>query len=218
MQIAVPLTDEAFSEEVGRAASLGADIIELRVDQFKDKSTEHVLECIDLVHSKGLKTILTVRIPQEGGAYVENRLEIFEAAASVSDYTDLELTAREDILKVREFMGNGKLIVSFHDFERTPPLWLLKEVYREAKRFGAHIPKIAVMANSLDDVARLLCLGNEEKGEKILIAMGELGSVSRIAAYAFGSVISYASLERSFAPGQIPLEEMVKLRERFYRV
>ncbi len=218
MQIAVPLTDEALSEEVGRAASLGADIIELRVDQFKDKSTEHVLECIDLVHSKGLKTILTVRIPQEGGAYVENRLEIFEAAASVSDYTDLELTAREDILKVREFMGNGKLIVSFHDFERTPPLWLLKEVYREAKRFGAHIPKIAVMANSLDDVARLLCLGNEEKGEKILIAMGELGSVSRIAAYAFGSVISYASLERSFAPGQIPLEEMVKLRERFYRV
>lgn len=218
MQIAVPLTDEALSEEVGRAASLGADIIELRVDQFKDKSAEHVLECIDLVHSKGLKTILTVRIPQEGGAYVENRLEIFEAAAPVSDYTDLELTAREDILKVREFMGNGKLIVSFHDFERTPPLWLLKEVYREAKRFGAHIPKIAVMANSLDDVARLLCLGNEEKGEKILIAMGELGSVSRIAAYAFGSVISYASLERSFAPGQIPLEEMVKLRERFYRV
>ncbi len=220
MQIAVPLTDEALSEKVERAGSYGADIIELRVDQFRDTSVEHVIECIDLVQSKGLKTILTVRSPQEGGKPVSNRLEIFKRAAPVSDYTDIELSSREEIPAVREFVkkGKGKLIVSFHNFEVTPPTWVLREVLRESKRYGADIPKIAVMPNSVEDVARLLCLGNEEKGDKVLISMGSLGSISRLAGFVFGSVISYASLDESFAPGQIPLRELVELRKRFYKV
>ncbi len=218
MLIAVPLSDKALSQNVERARSLGADIVELRVDQFEDTSLDHVRECFEVVKSKGLMTILTVRLPEEGGRRVLNRLEIFEALAPLSDFTDVELTAKEDILEVREFVrkGSGKLIISYHDFEKTPPIWLLKEIYREAVRFGADIPKISVMAKSKEDTARLLCLGNEVHGDKILISMGKEGSISRIAAPIFGSVISYASLDVSFAPGQLPLEKLVELRQIFY--
>jgi 3-dehydroquinate dehydratase-1 len=218
MLIAVPLSDRAFSEKVKKARSLGADIIELRVDQFEDTSIGHVGRCLESVKEEGLKTILTVRIPQEGGRPVANRTEILREFAPISDYTDVELIARQEVQAVKEFIskGKGKLIVSFHDFDKTPPLWVLREILREAKRLGADIPKISVMARERKEVARLLCLGNEEPGDKILISMGKVGSISRIAGFVFGSVISYASLEESFAPGQITLQELVKLRDFFY--
>ncbi|HIC97546.1 MAG TPA: type I 3-dehydroquinate dehydratase, partial [Aquificaceae bacterium] len=86
---------------------------------------------------------------------------------------------------------------------------------REGYRRGG-IPKVAVMAHTLEDVQRLLCAASEEKYEKILISMGEVGRVSRVCAYVFGSVITYASFKTSLAPGQLPLEEMVRLRELIF--
>ncbi|MFN7065921.1 MAG: type I 3-dehydroquinate dehydratase, partial [Aquificaceae bacterium] len=75
---------------------------------------------------------------------------------------------------------------------------------------------IAVRANSYEDTARLLCLGKEEEGEKILIAMGEYGRASRLMGFVFGSVISYSFIGSSVAPGQIELEEMVRLRSLLF--
>jgi len=150
--------------------------VELRVDQFGRTDAEYVEDLAHRVRDSGLKLILTVRIPQEGGREVRNREEIFRRVAPLSDFTDVELRER-----------------------------------------ASGIPKIAVRANSMEDVARLLCIGHQEKYDKILIAMGEVGKISRIAGFVFGSVITYASLDESLAPGQIPLEETVKLRELFYK-
>ncbi|HIQ49175.1 MAG TPA: type I 3-dehydroquinate dehydratase, partial [Aquifex aeolicus] len=54
------------------------------------------------------------------------------------------------------------------------------------------------------------------EGEKIVISMGNYGKISRVASFIFGSIITYCSLEKSFAPGQIPLDEMIKLKKAFY--
>ena len=214
MLIAVPLTDKNFKERVKEAKEKGADLVELRVDQFSRTEVGYVLELIRFAKSIGLGTILTVRKPEEGGREVKNRREIFEKVGPESDYVDLELSSRDLIVPVREAVseGGGKLILSFHDFERTPPSWVIREVIREGIRYGG-IPKVAVTARSYEDVARLLCTASKERGEKILIAMGDLGKVSRVAGFVFGSVITYASLGEALAPGQLPLEEVVKLRE-----
>ncbi len=218
MLIAVPLTDKNFSDRVREAKDKGADLVELRVDQFSRTEVSYVTELLELAKDVGLGTILTVRIPSEGGREVSNRREIFEKVAPMSDYTDVELSERELLIFVRNTVerGGGKMIVSFHNFEMTPPNWVIREIIREGHRYGG-IPKVAVKANSHEDVARLLCVGNQEKYEKILIAMGDLGKVSRIAGFIFGSVITYASLGESLAPGQLPLEEVVKLRELLYK-
>ncbi len=216
MLIAVSLNDKDFKENVKEAKNLGADIIELRVDTFSDTSVEKVREFIDFVHSYGLKTILTVRDPKEGGSEVKNREEIFKKLSRISDFVDVELRNKDLIFKVREWKGeNTKIIVSYHDFERTPANWVLREILREAKRFG-DIPKLAVKANSYEDSARLLCVANQEKYEKIVIAMGDFGKITRIAGFIFGSVISYASLKEALAPGQIPAKKLVELRKLFY--
>jgi 3-dehydroquinate dehydratase-1 len=218
MLIAVPLTDRDFRDRVRKAKEEGADLIELRVDQFENTEVDYVLERVNFVKDAGLKTILTVRSPEEGGREVKNRREIFEKVAPSCDFADIELSSRELIIPVRNAVskGGGRLIVSFHNFELTPPNWIVREVLREGHRYGG-IPKVAVKANSYEDVARLLCVGNQEKYEKILISMGDLGRVSRLAGYLFGSVITYASLGESLAPGQLPLKDMVKLRELFYK-
>ncbi len=218
MLIAVPLTERNFSERVREAKEKGADLVELRVDQFERRDAEYVEERVREVKEVGLGVILTVRSPEEGGRDVRNKREIFERVAPLCDYADIELSSRDMIIPVRNAVarGSGKLIVSFHNFELTPPNWVLREVLREGHRYGG-IPKVAVRANSYEDVARLLCVGNQEKYEKILIAMGDVGSISRLAGYIFGSVITYSSLGESLAPGQLPLEDMVKLRELFYK-
>lgn len=216
MLIAVPLDDKDFSNKIKEAKEKGADIVELRVDQFSNTSVDYVKDKLLEVKERGLKTILTVRIPEEGGREVKNREEIFEKLAPLSDYTDIELSQRSLLVKLHNLLdGKGRLIISYHNFEVTPPNWIIREVLREGYRFGG-IPKIAVKANSYEDVARLLCISRQVEGEKIVIAMGDYGKVSRIAGYIFGSVITYASLGKSFAPGQISLEEMVKLKKLLY--
>ncbi|MFN3470978.1 MAG: type I 3-dehydroquinate dehydratase [Aquificaceae bacterium] len=217
MLIAVPLSDKNFEENLRLCKEGGADIIELRVDLFEKKEAGFVLECIKKVQSMGLESILTIRSEKEGGSKVENRLEIFRVCSPHSNYTDIELYSQDILPQVREIVkGSGrKLIISYHNFDLTPPNWILREVFREAKRWHADIVKIAVRANSYQDTARLLCLGKEEEGEKILIAMGEYGKISRIAGFIFGSVITYSFVGSAVAPGQIELKEMVKLRSLF---
>jgi len=218
MLIAVPLTDKNFEENLRVCKELGADIVELRVDMFEDKDPQKVKELIEKVQKEGLKTILTIRSEKEGGKHVENRIELFRALSPISDYTDLELSSLSLISEVRDITkAHGKkLILSYHDFEKTPPKWVIREIFREARRWGAEITKVAVKANSYRDVSELLCVGKEEEGEKILIAMGNIGKISRLAGFVFGSVISYAYVGFAVAEGQIPLEEMVRLRKLFY--
>ena len=218
MLIAVPLSDIDFDKNLLLCKEKGADIVELRVDLFENKDPENVLSCIHKAHEIGIQTILTVRSEREGGKPVEDRLKIFNACSPHSDYTDIELSSQDIIQDVRDTVKSWgkKLIVSYHNFELTPPNWILKDIFREARRWGADIVKISVKANSYEDVARLLCLGKESDGEKILIAMGEYGKVSRLAGFIFGSVITYAFVGSAVAPGQLSLEDMVALRKMFY--
>ncbi|NPA32708.1 MAG: type I 3-dehydroquinate dehydratase [Aquificae bacterium] len=217
MLIAVPLDDKDFSAKVREAKEKGADLVELRVDQFSDTSLPYVKELLLYAKDSGLGTILTVRIPEEGGREVPNREELLWELSVLSDYTDVELSQRGLIVKLypRVKEAGKKLIISYHNFELTPPNWIIREVLREGYRYGG-IPKLALSARSYEDVARLLCVARQVEGEKILISMGQKGKISRVAGFVFGSVITYAFLGKSFAPGQIPLEEMVRLRDLFY--
>lgn len=218
MLIAVPLTDIEFDKRLEACRTLGADIVELRIDMFENTQVERVRKLIQKAHSAGLMTILTIRSEEEGGRKVENREELFEQLSALSHYTDVELSSLSILPKVRDIVKahNRKLIISYHNFSATPPRWILREVFRSARRWSADIVKIAVKANSYKDVAELLCIGKEEEGEKILISMGKMGSISRLAGFVFGSVISYAFIDEQVAEGQIHLEQMVKLRKLFY--
>lgn len=216
MKIAIPITDFDFDNMLLKAQK--ADILEFRVDSFSNKDPKYVLWLLEKAKKLNFDIILTIRSQKEGGAYVENRVELFETLTPFVDYVDIELSSTDIISYIsRLAKENGKkLIVSHHNFELTPANFVIKELIREALRYG-DIPKLAFKSNSYEDTARLMCVGNSFEGNKILISMGEYGKISRIAGFIFGSFITYAYLIKPNAPGQLSLEEAVALRDMFYR-
>ena len=216
--IAVSLNDENYKENLQKALRFGADAVEYRIDGFKNKDLNHIKEVINFGNSLGLKAILTIRAKWEGGIEeVPNRLDYYYQLAPLVDFVDIELRASEEefqevkrVVKCEE----KKLIVSYHDFEKTPPEEELKEIFDRMVSKGADIAKVAYTAHSYDDVSRLLCVAAKQPIPTVAISMGEVGKISRVAGFAFNSVITYCALDRAFAPGQLTVSEAVEILKK----
>jgi len=103
-------------------------------------------------------------------------------------------------------------VLSFHDFQRTPPVQQLQERFAQAHRLGADVAKVAVMPQSMEDVHRLLAATLQASATLpipvISMAMGGLGAVSRLCGGVFGSALTFAVGSAASAPGQMPIEDV----------
>jgi 3-dehydroquinate dehydratase-1 len=106
--------------------------------------------------------------------------------------------------------GNTRVIISHHDFNSTPSEEKMLRVLRDELRAGADIAKLAVRANNMGDVLRLLevTLEASRYGRVCTISMGEYGRLSRMASPLFGSVLTYGYVSTPTAPGQLSLVEL----------
>ena len=146
------------------AQRLGADILELRVDMLDScyHNGEKVSSVIrQLKNEVRLPVILTIRSSKEGSIAKitdSKRLDIFREAIPETDLVDIEISSDCINYKVIELAKtqNKKLILSFHDFEKTPALSYLKNQAEKACDLGCDILKIAAMANNMEDVRILL--------------------------------------------------------------
>jgi 3-dehydroquinate dehydratase-1 len=87
---------------------------------------------------------------------------------------------------------------------------------RKMQDMGADIAKIAVMPNSSVDVLTLLMATaemSEEYADRplITISMSQRGVISRLTGELFGSAATFGSVDRTSAPGQIPVEQLAAL-------
>ncbi len=223
--IAVPLSDENFLSNLENAFFKGADIIELRVDMFEDRSIEKIKSMLREIKARDLMSILTIRAKWEGGATEiddTEREKIIRECIDLVDYVDIELSSHDLIEKMRELIKEkGKnLIISYHDFEKTPADEVIKSIIDKSFKYGADIAKYAFYTTTHEDVGRLLTITYDyyKRGKKLIaIGMGELGKITRVAGYFFGSIITYTFIGSSVAPGQISID---KLEEelRFYSI
>ncbi|UCE57192.1 MAG: type I 3-dehydroquinate dehydratase [Desulfobacterales bacterium] len=173
--------------------------------------------------------IFTCRIDIEGGIQKisrETRLELIKASirTGLPDIVDIELcndtafiTA---ILETAELSGI-KVILSFHDFEKTSEEVVIIDRLIRAQDLGAHIAKAAVMPNNHRDIIVLLNTTIKAKAEALQIpivkmSMGKLGIVTRIVGGLFGSDITFAIGKISSSPGQIPIGELRKAMAIIY--
>ncbi|MDW8237175.1 MAG: type I 3-dehydroquinate dehydratase [Aquificaceae bacterium] len=203
MLIAVSLSDKDFQKNLELSKELGANIIELRLDLFEDKSYQSLDKMLIAIKDIGLKSILTPRGENE---------ELYIKFIDLCDYIDIDIKLTQIISKVRELRKRTEIIVSYHNFEQTPPDWVVKEIHRQAIRFGADIVKLALMSQSYEDTVRFLCLSKTLHGRKILISMGQYGIASRMVGFLFGSEISFAYISEPSAPGQLSLKELSHIR------
>ncbi|MFC2476936.1 MAG: type I 3-dehydroquinate dehydratase [Catonella sp.] len=212
-------------EAAKKAVESKADLIEWRADSLtegefdEDFHNEILAKMREIIGE--MPIIYTFRTLIEGGKEIENEkykdLILSVANAGITDIIDVEifsfkLKARDIIDEIHSFT-NVKVIGSYHDFEGTPDTAEL--VYRLSviDNCNADILKIATMPHKKKDVMRIMTatiLTYTRPNPKpiISIAMGNMGRVTRLLGGFTGSAITFASIGRSSAPGQMDIEEV----------
>ncbi|OGP64308.1 MAG: hypothetical protein A3K22_03285 [Deltaproteobacteria bacterium RBG_16_42_7] len=184
------------------------ELAEIRMDRM-------VLTVQDImrIFSQPVTCIATCR---PGALDDQKRKEYLMAAIEAgAGYVDIEVESdnafKSQIVQKARKKG-CKVIISFHDYEKTPSVENLTGIISLCFSEGADIAKIACKANSECDSARLLgLLGQDEFiGRLLVVGMGEKGRITRIVAPYLGSPFTYASLTegKETAEGQIEKDRL----------
>ncbi len=181
------------------------DIVEIRLDSL----TGPIAEQRGLWQKCELPLLFTARRPTEGGIGMLDsaaRHGMLQTVMDDADFIDVEVgSANElgDLLSIAQLRGIS-VILSAHDFQRTPATAALRDTIARARDLGANAAKIACWLNTPDDLARLAGLLAEDHGLPLaLMGMGPMAAASRLLLAQLGSVLNYGFLgETETAPGQ----------------
>ena len=193
---------EFVLQSAKKAISLGADILEFRIDAIEDPDPDEIQQ---LIKNINYPTIATNRMQNEGGFFngsEKERISTLIKAAEYADIIDIELQT-DDKLRDKVIKASKSTIVSYHDFQKTPSFEELLDVVKKEKEIG-NIAKFAVMPNDYKDTLTVLNVLSEVQNT-IGIAMGNLGKYTRVVAPIFGSPITFASIDKESAPGQLDI-------------
>jgi 3-dehydroquinate dehydratase-1 len=186
------------------------EMAEIRLDltEFGKKETEKVF-------AHPATTIATCRPDKMGSV---KQLELLSTAINAgANYVDIEIEAekqqQEAIIKIARNKG-CKVIISYHNFTETPGLRELYTIVDRCYEMGADVAKIATMANTIKDSARLLSLYSTDK-PLVVLGMGEQGKITRIMSPALGAKFTFAAMDDgdATAPGQIKYSRMKAILE-----
>jgi 3-dehydroquinate dehydratase-1 len=224
------MVGETLSELLEEAAllkTLDLDVVEWRVDFFEE------LEKIDVVKAALLEIrgilgdiplIFTLRSAKEGGnKEVSDHyyIELYKAIAETGkvQVIDVELFSGDAVVHTLIESAHSNdvfVIISNHDFVKTPTKEEIISRLCKEQELGADILKIAVMPANSADVLTLMDATNtmkEQYAERpmITMSMGGKGVISRLAGENFGSALTFGAAKKASAPGQIASKELRKV-------
>ncbi len=188
------------------------DLLEVRVDLFDEPVLDACAEACARVEATGTPVLVTIRLAAQGGRWARSdaeRLPLFREAARVASWLDIEAESEiaAEVLALAHAAGR-RVIVSHHDFERTPLLAELENVVSGAFANGADLAKVATLvANDADRDALYAVLARHPQ-RTCVIGMGARSSELRVDLPARGSRLAYAYLDAPTAPGQLSVDEM----------
>ena len=226
-KLIVPIVGKTQHEILADATQIVAtapDLIEWRADFYDDVLSEKGLkDTLGKLRSilQNIPLIFTLRTSSEGGKIQisdEKYSDLLKFVATIrdADIIDVELFRWKG--KIAELVDaihdrNGLVIMSNHDFHATPEKTEIVSRLRKMQDVGGDLLKIAVMPQSVNDVIVLMGATNEmatKYGQKPLVtmSMGGLGVISRLAGEVFGSSMTFGSVGKKSAPGQIPVSKL----------
>lgn len=185
-----------------------------------DRCPLDIEEIESLFSSSDTPLVATCRVVDDGnGTWEEAEEKLTAAVEAGAAFLDLEIEAPKEVGKRlrRACTEYGTTMIrSSHFFAGTPSDDVLRNTVEKCRKFGGEIVKIAAMATSEEDVARVLGLYSQEQtsqrqAELIAFSMGETGRASRLECLRLGSPFTYAALNdnEAAAPGQWTYSEMI---------
>lgn len=227
-KICVPVVETTTEKIIQQIQELqNCDLIELRIDFYEnihDLKQVHEL-LLQVRQQTNLPLLLTYRSLKEGGHIQlsdQEYLSLVQTACQSGciDIVDIELESGNMLvyqLVEIAHQNHVNVLMSYHDFEKTPTVMEMKERLEKMEIMGADICKIAVMPFSYKDVIQLLNTTMEMSQRLtrplVTMSMGKIGKITRIVGELVGSSITFASVGQSSAPGQLTLEDMQTLLE-----
>ncbi len=207
-----------------KAKSLGANLLELRMDYLKEPLSQVSFPILrELKEDLKIPVVFNLRPTWEGGKFEgaeEKRWAHLEEAIKTGfDYVDLELKMNEQ--KRDNLIANAKkkdvnIIVSYHDFEKTPSWSEIFAILKHCADTKCYISKAAFKCQSFDDVLNILKGGRAAININhpfSVMGLGSHGYITRIFAPFIGCSIIYASLDREkkVDEGQLDIKTLLEL-------
>ena len=203
-------------KQARREVEAGETLLEFRLDHLDQPAAGLVAIRRLLEEHPECLILATCRRRQNHGLFggsVEEQVGLLESAAGAgAKAVDLEIESAERALPaVARLRDITPVVVSYHNFEATPPL---AAVMRRLLRCPADAYKIATAARKPSDIGRLLALPKADPKIPLVVqAMGEIGFPSRVLAPMQGGLFTYAApqVAGGTAPGQVSAHLMKHL-------
>lgn len=193
----------ALAEEWKSAAAAGVQLVETRVDCLRrEPDLKRILK------DRPTPMVFTIRRGIDGGLWrgLEDKRQrlMREAIVSGVDFIDVEIDVARDI---RRF-GSTQRIVSYHNLKQTPTDLL--SIAQQCEEMDADVVKIATRVHSLAEAMKVLKVASQMETPTIAIAMGEIGTFTRVLGAKYGAPFTYANfnIDRSFAAGMLRFDEL----------
>ena len=214
--IAVPVMGTTVNEVLGlieQANETTADVIEWRLDYLASLAQLTAADMQTITFNADKPLILTWRTQEEGGERAfDPALYHFVYSLGIQAHVAAIDIEQRWLPELRQLKNDAQqqgvqVIGSYHNFVNTPVA--LADVFTTLATQQVDIIKVAVTPQSPDDVMRLLTTTQQfaaaVQQPLITMAMGTLGTKTRVVGHQYGSQLTFASLSAASAPGQLDL-------------
>ena len=190
---------------IEQISSKKPDLVEFRLDKL------HELRLLEeIVNTISFPVIATDKSNRGTIATLEL---LSHAAAAGFDMVDIELSAASSNRLVNKLKSHGsQVIISFHDYSKTPASDELKKVLQAEKKAGGDVCKVVTTAVKPSDNLTILGFVQDESTKTRLVsfAMGAHGMPSRILSPWFGAEFTFAAIseESKTADGQLSVDAL----------
>ncbi len=226
-KICVPIVDKTEEEILKSARKImetEADLVEWRVDWFGEifdfEKVQNILKKLRQILEER-PILFTCRTTNEGGQISLTKeqyvtLNQYAIESGYAEMVDVEMFNYPEVAKKLVELANEynvKVVGSNHDFHATPSKEEIIRRLVSMQESGADIPKLAVMPQDKQDVLTLLSATEEMVREYgatpvVTMSMGPQGVISRIAGKVFGSAMTFGTVGKASAPGQLEVAEL----------
>lgn len=203
--------DEMF-RLVSEASERRESFVELRLDMLENPADGPAV--VDRVQRSlvSMLVLATCRRKEAAGEFTgsvgEQRMILEAAAAAGAQMLDVEIeSAEQDPSVVAELREKARVVLSYHNFEKTPAMG---PVLKRLQRYEADVYKIAAAALKPSDNLKLLGALKGVDFPLVVLGMGEPGLLTRVLSPSRGAAFTFAAPDgaKGTAPGQLSASEM----------